>query len=71
MSIKFFKGGRGVYKFDPESCKSFIYRAGGWQELKTPEHLEEIRYRTVELSLAEAARRFGAESTSGSPAVCR
>jgi hypothetical protein len=51
--------------------KSFVYRAGGWQELKTPEHIEEIRYRTVELSLTEAARRFGVESTSGSPAACR
>jgi hypothetical protein len=71
MSIKFFKGGRDVYKFDPESLKSFIYRAGGWQELKTPEHIEEIRYRTVELSLAEAARRFGAEPTSSGPAACR
>jgi hypothetical protein len=71
MSIKFFKGGRDVYKFDPESLKSFVYRAGGWQELKTPEHIEEIRYRTVELSLTEAARRFGVESTSGSPAACR
>jgi hypothetical protein len=65
MSIKFFKGGRDVYKFDPESFKSFVYRAGGWQELKAPEHIEEIRFRTVELSLAEAARRFGVGSVFG------
>ena len=64
MSIKFFKGDRDVYKFDPESLKSFVYRAGGWQELKTPEHIEEIRYRTVELSLTEVARRFSAKPVS-------
>jgi hypothetical protein len=71
MSIKFFRGARGVYKFDPETCQSFVYIGGSWRELKAPEHIEEIRYRTVELSLAEAARRFGAASTSVSPASGR
>jgi hypothetical protein len=59
MSIKFFRGARDVYKFDPETSQSFVYLGGVWQELKEPEFIEEIRFRTIELSLAEAARRFG------------
>ena len=66
MSIKFFRGARDVYKFDPETCQSFVYLGNVWKELKEPEFIEEIRYRTVELSLAEAARRFGAAAASGS-----
>jgi len=66
MSIKFFRGARGVYKFDPETCQSFVYLGGAWRELKEPEFIEEIRYRTVELTLAEAARRFGAAAATGS-----
>jgi hypothetical protein len=68
MSIKFFRGASEVYKFDPESCKSFVFLGSSWKELNEPESIEEIRYRTVELSRAEAAQRFGAELDSGSPA---
>ena len=28
MSIKFFRGARDVYKFDPETCQSFVYMGG-------------------------------------------
>jgi len=62
MSVKFFRSPREVYKFDPETCKSFIFRAGGWQELNEPDGLEEIRYRTTELSFSEAIRRCGTEA---------
>jgi hypothetical protein len=62
MSTKFFRNHRAVYKFDPENCKSFVYQGGVWRELNEPDRLDEIRYRTVELSLAEAASRCGANA---------
>jgi hypothetical protein len=60
MSTKFFRSSRALYKFDPESFKSFVYGAGGWIELKEPERIEEIRFRTIELSLSEALSTCGA-----------
>ena len=60
MSMKFFRTDQDFFKFDPESAKSFVYRAGQWQELVEPAGIEELRFRTVELSLSEAVRACGA-----------
>ena len=54
MSIKFFRNTDRLFKFDPDTCQCFACEAGIWIELKEFEQLDEVRYRTVELSPSEA-----------------
>jgi hypothetical protein len=53
MSIKFFRNHRTLFMFDPETYKTFVYQAGKWVESNEPDCLDEIRFRTVELSMSE------------------
>jgi hypothetical protein len=53
MSIKFFRNQRALFMFDPETYKTFVYQAGRWVESNQPDCLDEIRFRTVEISMSE------------------
>ena len=39
--------------FDPETDRAFVYKAGKWVETNESDCLDEIRFRTVELSMSE------------------
>lgn len=53
MSIKFFRNQRALFMFEPETYKTFVYQAGRWVESNQPDCLDEIRFRTVEISMSE------------------
>jgi hypothetical protein len=53
MSIKFFRNQRALFMFDPETYKTFVYQAGRWVESNQQDCLDEIRFRTVEISMSE------------------
>jgi hypothetical protein len=53
MSIKFFRNQRALFMFDPDTYKTFEYHAGRWVESNRPDCLDEIRFRTVEISMSE------------------
>jgi hypothetical protein len=53
MSNKFFRNQRAVFMFDPETYRAFVYKAGKWVETNESDCLDEIRFRTVELSISE------------------
>jgi hypothetical protein len=53
MSTKFFRNQRALFMFEPETYKTFVYQAGRWVESNQPDCLDEIRFRTVEISMSE------------------
>lgn len=57
MSIKFFRSQRALFKFDPETYKTFVHHAGRWVESNQQDCLDEIRFRTVEISMSEIIDR--------------
>jgi hypothetical protein len=54
MSNKFFRNQQALFMFDPETYRTFVYNAGKWVETNESDCLDEIRFRTVELSISEA-----------------
>ena len=58
MSNKFFRNQRAVFMFDPETYRAFVYKAGKWVETNESDCLDEIRFRTVELSISEVTDRI-------------
>ena len=58
MSNKFFRNDRALFMFNPETYEIFVYKAGSWVETKESDCLDEIRFRTVELSISEVADKI-------------
>ena len=62
MSNKFFRNQNVLFMFDPETYRTFVYNTGKWVETKESDCLDEIRFRTVELSISEVTDRISFES---------
>jgi hypothetical protein len=58
MSNKFFRNDRALFMFDPETYEIFVYKAGRWVKTKESDCLDEIRFRTVELSISQVADKI-------------
>ncbi len=59
MSVKFFGNQRAVFRFDPDTCETAFYEKGRWVASNDPFLLDEIRFRTVELSRSDALSLIG------------
>jgi len=57
MSLKFFCNQHALFRFDPETCEICIYEKGMWLVSNDPVLINEIRYKTVEVSMSEALVR--------------
>lgn len=54
MSVRFFRHDHSLYMFDPDTFQVYRFECGRWVLSEDPTLREEIRFRSVEVSCAEA-----------------